>query len=198
MSQAPLSPIFEFADRFVDEQSALDPNSATGRGIPGFDHLLTDMSPTGYEQRNAHLRNALAEVRALPITNDDDRRALDFITERFEVSLATFDAGNWLRAISAISWPGGHLRSIFDLMPRDTADAWANIVARAQAVPAALAGLQETYDLGRSRGTVAARRQALAAAEQVGTWSANKWFDTLVEEAAARNDVPAGFRSCAV
>ena len=110
-------PIFEFADRFVDEQSALDPNSATGRGIPGFDHLLTDMSPTGYEQRNAHLRNALAEVRALPITNDDDRRALDFITERFEVSLATFDAGNWLRAISAISWPGGHLRLLFDLMP---------------------------------------------------------------------------------
>ena len=105
MSQAPLSPIFEFANRFVDEQSALDPNSATGRGIPGFDHLLTDLSPAGYEQRAAHLRGALAELRALPVTNDDDRRAQAFITERFDTSLANFDAGNWLRAISAIAWP---------------------------------------------------------------------------------------------
>ena len=190
MSQEPLSPIFEFADRFVEEQSALDPNSATGRGIPGFDHLLTDLSPAGYEQRTAHLRGALAELRALPVTNDDDRRAQAFITERFETSLANFDAGNWQRAISAIAWPAGNLRSIFDLMSRDGQAAWGNIAARVQAVPIALAGLQQTYDLGRTRGLVAARRQALAAADQVGTWATNEWFHTLVEEAAARSDVP--------
>ncbi len=190
MSQAPLSPIFEFANRFVDEQSALDPNSATGRGIPGFDHLLTDLSPAGYEQRAAHLRGALAELRALPVTNDDDRRAQAFITERFETSLANFDAGNWLRAISTIAWPAGSMRSIFDLMTRDSETAWANIVARVKAVPAALAGLQETYELGRARGLVAARRQALAAAEQVGTWATNEWFNTLANE-AARSDVAA-------
>ncbi len=191
MSQAPLSPIFAFADRFVEEQSALDPNAATGRGIAGFDHLLTDLSPTGYEQRNAHLRAALAEVRALPVTNDDDRRALGFITERFETSVASFDAGNWLRAISALSWPAGHLRSIFDLMPRGTDDAWTNIVLRTQGIPAALHGLRETYELGRSRGVLAARRQVLAAADQVGTWASNQWFNTLVDEAAARSEVPA-------
>ena len=39
-----LSPIFEFADRFVTEQSELDPCLATSRGIPGYDHLLTDFS----------------------------------------------------------------------------------------------------------------------------------------------------------
>ena len=191
MSQAPLSPIFEFADRFVDEQSALDPNSATGRGIPGFDHLLTDLSPAGHEARADHLRGALIDLRALPVTNDDDRRAQAFIIERFETSLATFDAGNWLRAISAIAWPAGSLRSVFDLMSRDNEEAWANIVARVQGVPAALAGLRETYELGRSRALVAARRQALVAAEQVGTWATNEWFNTLVDEAAARSDVSA-------
>ena len=51
-----LSPVFAFADRFVDEQSALDPNLATSRGVAGFDHLLTDLSPAGYEARAAHLR----------------------------------------------------------------------------------------------------------------------------------------------
>ena len=32
LSSMSLSPIFEFADRYVDEQSALDPNLATSRG----------------------------------------------------------------------------------------------------------------------------------------------------------------------
>ena len=41
------SPIFEFADRFISEQSALDPCLATGRGIPGYDDQLTDFSPAG-------------------------------------------------------------------------------------------------------------------------------------------------------
>jgi len=191
MSQAPLSPIFEFAERFVDEQSALDPNTATGRGIAGFDHLLTDLSPKGYETRAAHMRAALAELRALPVTTGDDRRARAFIAERFETALAAFDAGNWLRTISAIAWPAGNLRSTFDLMTRESEAAWSNIVARVAAVPSALVGLQETYELGRARGLVAARRQALAAAEQVGTWATNEWFNTLVDEAAARSDVSA-------
>ena len=185
----PLSQIFEFAERFVDEQSALDPNLATGRGTPGFDHLLTDLSPEGYEARATHLRQSMAALTALPVTNDDDRRAKDFITERFSTSLAAHDAGNWMRAISAISWPAGHLRGTFDLMPREGEAAWANIVARVRAVPTAIAQLQATYEHGRANGIVAARRQALAAADQVGTWAENQWFDTLVTEAAARSDV---------
>ena len=191
MSQASLSPIFEFADRFVDEQAALDPNFAIRSGIPGFDHLLTDLSPAGYRQRAGHLRASLAELTSLAITNDDDRRAQEFIIERFQTSLASFDAGDWMRAISALQWPGGSVRSTFDLMPRNGGTAWANIVARMQAVPIALAQLQETYELGRTEGIVAARRQAFAAADQVGTWADNKWFDTLADEAAARSDVTA-------
>ncbi|MEQ1699861.1 MAG: DUF885 domain-containing protein, partial [Ilumatobacteraceae bacterium] len=96
---------------------------------------------------------------------------------------------NWMRSISAISWPAGNMRSTFDLMSRDGEAAWANIVARVAAVPTALAQLQATYEQGRANGIVAARRQAFAAADQVGTWAENQWFNTLVEEAAARTDV---------
>ena len=110
-----LSPIFEFADRYVDEQSALDPNLATSRGTPGFDHLLTDLSPAGYEARATHLRESLLALTALPVTNDDDRRAKDFITERFTTSLAAHDAGNWMRSISAISWPAGRAELIYSV-----------------------------------------------------------------------------------
>ena len=184
-----LSPVFAFADRFVDEQSALDPNLATSRGVAGFDHLLTDLSPAGYEARAAHLRGALAELAELPITNDDDRLAKEFVSERFTTSLAAVDAGEWMRALNAIAAPAGRLRATFDLMPRDGDAAWENILTRVGLVPAALAQLQATYEQGRERGIVAARRQALAAADQAATWADDRWFGSLAREADARSDV---------
>ena len=60
-----LSPIFEFADRFVAEQSELDPCLATSRGIPGHDDRLTDYSPEGHESRAKHMRLALTELGQL-------------------------------------------------------------------------------------------------------------------------------------
>ena len=157
MSQEPLSPIFQLADRFVDEQAALDPILATTNGIGGFDHLLTDLSPEGYEERADHKRRSLAALHDLPVTNDGDRLAKDFIIERFRTLLAEHDAGDWMRSIRAIESPAGGVRSTFDLMPRDGEQAWANITARVQAVPAALIQLRSTYEHGRANGTVAAR-----------------------------------------
>ena len=43
-------------------------------------------------------------------------------------------------------------------------------------------------------GTLPARRQALAAADQAATWATNRWFDTLADEASARSDVPASLQ----
>lgn len=186
-----LSPIFEFADRFVDEQAALDPNLATGKGIPGFDHLLTDLSPDGVEARARLLRDALDTLATLPVTNDDDRLAKDLITERFSTSLASHDAGEWMRSMRAIASPSSNLRGTFDLMPRDSTEAWENIAHRMHAVPAALAGLRATYERGRTTGTVAARRQALAAADQAATWADDRWFDSLSDAAATSEHVSA-------
>lgn len=180
-----LSPIFELADRFVDEQAALDPCLATTRGIPGHDDKLTDFSPQGHQARADHMRRALQTIAGLHETNDDDRLAKSFITERFEATLMFIDAGEWKRAINAIASPTTVLRSTFDLMPRSGDNAWENIAARLDAIPAALDGLRTTYDLGRDTGTVATRRQALVAADQCSTWSRNRWFDSLSSEAEA-------------
>jgi uncharacterized protein (DUF885 family) len=189
-----LSPIFEFADRFIDEQSALDPCLATMRGIPGFDDQLTDYSPHGHEARAQHMRHALTELASLDPTDDNDRLAKDFITERFQISLLSHDLGEWQRTLRAIAAPSTTLRSTFDLMSRDGEAAWANIAARLHAVPAALAGLQATYDEGRAAGTVAAKRQAEAAAEQCSTWASNRWFDSLAIAADARDHLSAALR----
>ncbi len=189
-----LSSIFEFADRFVTEQAALDPCMATEEGITGFDHLLTDYSPAGQQARADHNRSALSQLTHLPETNDDDRLAKDFITERLETWLLANDTGEWLRALRAIDAPANILRGVFDLMPRTDEQAWTNIVARLQALPAVLEGLRATYEHGRATGTMAARRQALVAADQCATWATNRWFDTLADEAAAQAEVPAALR----
>jgi len=185
-----LSPIFEFADQFIDQQAALDPCLATSRGIPGYDHLLTDFSPGGHNTRADHTRAALTKLAALPETDDNDRLAKDFIIERLATILLAHDAGEWKRTVRAIASPTTVLRATFDLMPRVGEEAWSNIAARLHGIPAALDGLRETYDDGRKDGTVAARRQAIAAADQCATWANNRWFDSLADEAALRTDLP--------
>ena len=189
-----LSPIFDLADRVVTEQAALDPCLATGRGIPGYDDQLTDFSPAGYEQRADHVRSTLAELAHLSPTDDHDRLAKAFITERLETTLLSHDAGEWKRALRAIAAPATTLRSTFDLMSRAGDEAWSNIAARLRAVPAGLEGLRATYDLGRATAMVAARRQALAAAEQCETWATNRWFDSLADEAATHDELSASLQ----
>ncbi|MEP7201879.1 MAG: DUF885 domain-containing protein [Ilumatobacteraceae bacterium] len=184
------SPIFEFADEFISEQSALDPCLATARGVAGYDDRLTDLSPEGHEARAAHVRHAVTSLAAMSPTDDNDRLAKDFILERLETSMLSYDMGEWQRTVRAIASPTSTLRGTFDLMSREGNEAWSNIAARLRGIPDALAGLRATYDDGRDKGIVAARRQAMAAADQCATWATNRWFDTLATEAAARDDVP--------
>jgi uncharacterized protein (DUF885 family) len=185
------TPIFELADRYVSESAALDPCTATGRGIPGFDHLLTDYSPDGSEARAQHTRTAAATLAGLEPQSPDDRLAKDFISERWDTSLAAHEAGEWMLAMRVLAAPPSTIRSTFDLMSRDGAEAWHNIASRLHAVPAALDGLRATYEHGRSTGTVAARRQAMAVADQCRTWAETRWFDSLTAEATGRSDVDA-------
>ena len=51
MPDSAASPIFELTDRYVERFAALDPLSATGEGIVGHDHEMTDFSPAGSDER---------------------------------------------------------------------------------------------------------------------------------------------------
>ena len=184
------SPIFDLADRTVEQAAALDPCSATGDGISGHDHLLTDFSPDGHHARADLLRHTLTELGSLDPTDDADRRARDFITERFTSNLALHDSGEWMLALRAIAAPTSTIRATFDLMPREGDEAWENIAARLHAVPAALDGVLVTYERGRTTGHVAARRQASAAAAQCATWAHDRWFDSLTDAARADSTLP--------
>ncbi len=189
------SPLFEFADGHVDRMAALDPMLATVEGIAGHEHRLPDLSPDGHAERADFVRRELAEIRSLPILDDHDRRALEFVEERFATALQLADAEEWRRDMNAVASPTTALRGVFDLMSRDGADAWVSISERLGAIPATVAGLRATYESGLDLGVRASRRQAISTARQCATWGSDRWFDSLADEADRSTQLSESVRS---
>jgi uncharacterized protein (DUF885 family) len=184
-----VSEVYEIADRFVDRYAALDPCAATDAGVRGHDHEMTDYSPAGLAARAQLHRDTLAVLERAPVNNDDDRLAASVMRDRLSVRLAMHDAKENLRPVRVISSPVQSIRQCFDLMSYATDDDWAVATERMTRVPDATASLEASLREGMSTGVVAARRQALATADQCATWGgqreAQPFFRTL---AAKRPD----------
>ncbi len=171
-----LSHVYEVADRYVEAFAALDPISATGAGIAGFDDRLTDYSPDASAARAQLARDALSELADAPKDTDADRVAAGVMAERLALSLDQHDAGERLRDVRIIGSPIQSVRQCFDLMAYDTDDDWDVVRARMERVPDALASIEAALREGVARGIVPARRQALACAEQAATWGGDAPF----------------------
>jgi uncharacterized protein (DUF885 family) len=166
--------VFEISDRYVDRLAELDPVGATRSGVPGHDGEMTDYSPDGIDARALLARETLAELRDAPQDDDGHRRAAGVMAERLQVSLDQYAAGERWRDLRVIGSPVQGIRDCFDLMAFDTREDWETAVTRMERIPAAIASLEATLREGMSRGTVAARRQALACADQAATWGGEK------------------------
>ena len=184
------SPVFELADRYVERFAALDPVSATGEGIGGHDHEMTDYSTAGSDERAELDRATLRALDQAKIESDADRIAAEVLRERLELSLEEHDAGERLRDLRVLGSPVQYTRMVFDLMPRATADDWQVIAERLALVPQTLASIEAGFTEGVAQGIVAARRQAVACAAQADTWGdvtpaadgARPFFHALVDE----------------
>ena len=188
------SDIFALSDRFIDSLAALDPGMATYLGIPGHDDEMTDFSPAGHAAREQLVRGTLDELSRLVPASDDDRLAAGVLREQLETDVMSYDGGEHLRSIRIIAGDVDSARSIFDLMPTDTAADWEVIARRLDGVPAAFAGMRESWQLGLDRNVVTSRRQVQASAEQLTFWagtpSAPGFFPTFVEQAASVPGAP--------
>src|SRR3712207_1330803 len=174
-----MSRVYELADRYVERAAALDPLAATLRGIAGHDAAMTDLSPDGIDARAALDAEVLAAVRSVPVEGDRDRVARELLVERLELAGELHAAGEELRTLGVLGSRVQQVRMVFDLMPKEAEDDWATIAARMALVPAGLDGLRRTLREGLDRGLPAARRQALAAADQASTWGEG-YFTALV------------------
>ncbi|MFI5046288.1 MAG: DUF885 domain-containing protein [Acidimicrobiia bacterium] len=184
------SPLFQLADHYVERFAALDPVSATGEGIGGHDHEMTDYSPSGSDERAELDRGTLRALGTTPIESDADRVAAEVLRERLELTLEEHDAGERLRDLRVLGSPVQSARMVFDLMPRDTVDDWQVIVERLALLPQTLVSIEAGFTEGVAQGIVAARRQAVACAQQADTWGGvtpatdggSPFFHALVDE----------------
>lgn len=171
MTAQPETPVYQLADRYVEQLATLDPVFATSLGMTDRNGEYTDYSPDGSAQRAELARATLAELGITFEQTNRDRIAAAFLRERLEADLALHDAGEELRELRIIGSPLGAIRQVYDLMPRETPADWEVIATRMERVPAAVAGFRASLDLGRQRGILAARRQAAEVANQAATWA---------------------------
>jgi uncharacterized protein (DUF885 family) len=197
------SAIYELADRYVERFAALDPVAASGEGIAGHDHEMTDWSPEGAEARAAHDWEALRELDSLTPEDDADRVAAEVLRERLELAIVEHEAGERLRDLRVLGSPVQSVRMAFDLMARDSRADWEVVAERMALVPQGLSSIQAALTEGIAQGVVAARRQAVGCAAQADVWggraapdgdpAARPFFLGLAAELAASGLAPAAF-----
>jgi hypothetical protein len=122
--------VFSIASEFVDNLAALDPFSATEMGVPGHDHEVPDFSPGGLTQRMALNRRALDRLQGARVVTRDDQVAAAIMQDALNAEFQRFEAGDQYYDLRPIASPIQSLQEIFELMPRDTDEAWRNIVHR--------------------------------------------------------------------
>ena len=182
-------PVDAAAERFVDDYAALDPISATYLGLPGYDDVLTDLSPDGYAARADLTRRALAEATAATPVDEREQVARDAFLERLGLDIEMDEARVPQSQVSVISSGLHEVRSVFDLMPTTGEEAWSNIGARLAAVPATLHGYRETLSRAADDGHVAAKRQLTAVAAQVRSWTGQDGGESFFHGLVAQSDV---------
>ncbi|MCX4760385.1 DUF885 domain-containing protein [Streptomyces sp. NBC_01275] len=183
----------ELADAYVDELIALDPITGTYLGVPESSSRLPDFSPTGRETLAQLARDtlaALAEAERRPGADRDvERRCARLLRERLTAELSVHDAEEGLRSVGNMSTPAHHVRDVFTVTPTRTEEDWAAVGTRLRAVPAALAGYQESLALGLERKLYAAPRPTATFVGQLTEWSdtdgaGRGWFEDFVSAGA--------------
>ncbi|MDQ0864062.1 DUF885 domain-containing protein [Arthrobacter globiformis] len=192
-SAAPARPrtaIDAVADAHTDTLVALDPSLATTLGIPGHDTEFQDFSPAGLGRFAAAERKTLQALEGLEPVDDVDAVTLDALRERLGLQLEIHDSGWNLAELNNIDSPAQNIRSIFDLMPTDTEEHWANIAGRTHSVPAAISGYIESLRTAKDNGKVSARRQVSIVIEQTTKYAAEDGFFAKLAADAKTLDGP--------
>ena len=164
------SQVYSICDTYLERYADLDPNFASESGIRANVDTLTDISPAGHDARNELARAAHREMESATISNDRDRVAAGLLRERLQVNIDRHELGEHLRDLRTLGSAMQGVRETFDLMALNTDDDWDVAARRMRAVPAALAGFQQSLELGVKRGLVSAVRQAEVCARQARDW----------------------------
>ena len=171
------SEIFAISDEYIDALGRMSPMSATALGIPGYDHLLDDLSIAAETKAADYRREVLARVNAMEPIDDIDRIAREVLIERIESSLKLFDSKEAFITYGPIANPVANIRSTFTLMSTEGDEAIANITARLLAMGSALDSWKSTIEDMQALGKGTARRQVLGVAQQLTVYGSGGYAD---------------------
>ncbi len=173
------------ADAWVDTLAEQLPTLATYIGRSEYNDRYGDYSPEGQERLIAAGRVTLADLEAATPVDAVDAVTQEDLAREIRLALELHDAQWHLRDLNVIASPVQDIRSVFDLMPTDTADDWSVISTRLTAVPGAIDGYIETLREGIAQGVVPARRQVLEVVTQIARYTADTgFFATFAGDAA--------------
>ena len=161
------SPIFELADKHVEASALLSPTQCTylGNGID--QDKWDDLSLAGAERAAALKRESLKALNALTPIDDIDRIAQKVMQERLESSLLLHDTHESHLIWSVLTSPVADMRSIFEIMPHESAEDISNITARLNSLGGAFDGWVSTLRAVSAKGKTTARRQVLGVIDQL-------------------------------
>ena len=185
--------IDRLAEAHLDAVVAHSPLEATFLGIAGQDDKIDDLSVEGLRAQRDLAAGTLEQLDRLQPQDDTDKVTAAALRERLGLEVDELDLVLEGRApvdLNVIASAPQAVRDIFDLMAKDTAEQWATIVARLEAVPTAMQQFTQALSWSAERGQVAPRRQVTAVAGQCRDQAGDEasTFDALVTEAEGQPD----------
>lgn len=180
-----LTDVDQIANEYFEKVLDLNPVHATELGRKGVETLYPDYSSAGEKAFARLAKKTLKKVdNVLPI-DDVDLVTLDALQERLSLYRKQYKAGFGGWQMNNIASVPQEVRSVFDLMKRNTQQDWEHIVGRMHRVTEALEGYIQTLEAAREEGKVAPRRQVDIVIEQTAAYYApGGFFDDLAAEVA--------------
>lgn len=163
-----MSTAFEATAEYVDALCDEFPLLATRLGVPGrHGEWGSGFGLEGHETRLRLAREYREKLRGH--VDDPDprqRRAAKVTIGVIDENLASDEAGDHYRDLRHLASSFGTLRSIFDVMPADTAADWADITSRLASIDKPFDDYIERLEEGRRKGITVAKRQVRSVIDQ--------------------------------
>ena len=154
----------------MEESIKLTPIGATLLGVPGFDDQIDDFSMEGHKKREELTRKTLASLQSATPEHDYDRIARDVAQERLSSELRLSESHEARILFNLISSPVTSIRQVFEMMSKSE-ESRNNVTKRMSAIGQALEGWKSTLEYVMSLGKTNSKRQVLATAKQLETFS---------------------------
>jgi uncharacterized protein (DUF885 family) len=197
------TPITTILDSFLEEGIKLSPIGATMLGVPGLDDQLDDLSMVGNEKRADLTRRTLTALKNETPVNEYDRIARDVAIERLTSELNLNDTFEARILFNLISSPVTSIRQVFEMMNKDQPETISHVIKRLDGIESAFDGWKSTLEFVAAQGKVNSRRQVLATAGQLETFSKGafsavaKKFNPAADNQALMGAAQKAERACA-